>query len=93
MNPNGLSLRGKLLAMTLATILALMALFAVVLINNREQLLNDRKEKLRNLVEAGISQIDFYNRQARDGKLTLEDAQALAKDALQATRYDTSEYF
>lgn len=93
MNPAGLTLRGKLLAMTVATILALMALFAVVLLNHREQLLDDRKEKVRNLVEAGISQIDYYNRQVKDGKLTLEEARTRVKDALRNVRYDGKEYF
>ena len=47
----------------------------------------------RNLVEAGISQIDYYNRQVKDGKLTLEEAQTRVKDALRNVRYDGKEYF
>ena len=57
MKVQGLSLRGKLAAMTIATILALIALIAVVLINSRDELLNDRKEKVRNLVEIGRAHV------------------------------------
>lgn len=90
---SGMSLRGKLLAMTVATILALVALFAVVLINSRNELLNDRKEKVRNLVETAHTQIAYYEQQVKTGKLELAAAQQLAMDALRNARYDGKEYF
>jgi methyl-accepting chemotaxis protein len=88
-----MSLRGKLTAMTIATIAALIMLFAVVLFNEREQLMADRKEKVRNLVEAAHSQIAYYNEQAKAGKIPLAEAQKLAMDALRNARYDGKEYF
>ncbi len=90
---SGMTLRGKLLAMTVATILALVALFAVVLINSRNELLNDRKEKVRNLVETAHTQIAYYEQQVKAGKLELAAAQQLAMDALRNARYDSKEYF
>ena len=90
---SGMTLRGKLLAMTVATILALVALFAVVLINSRNELLNDRKEKVRNLVETAHTQIAYYEQQVKAGKLELAAAQQLAMDTLRNARYDSKEYF
>ncbi|HLO62483.1 MAG TPA: methyl-accepting chemotaxis protein [Azonexus sp.] len=79
--------------MTVATILALVALFAVVLINSRNELLNDRKEKVRNLVETAHTQIAYYEQQVKAGKLELATAQQLAMDALRNARYEGKEYF
>ena len=93
MTAQGLSLRSKLAAMTIATILALIALIAVVLINSRDELLNDRKEKVRNLVETAHSQIAAYDQQVKAGKLELGAAQQLAMESLRHARYDDKEYF
>ena len=93
MTAQGFSLRGKLAAMTVATILALIALIAVVLINSRNELLNDRKEKVRNLVETAHSQIAAYDQQVKAGKLELAAAQQLAMESLRQARYDGKEYF
>ena len=51
MSSPGLTLRTKLLAMTATTIVALAALFVVLLINEKSQMLEDRQAKVRNLVE------------------------------------------
>ena len=92
--PNqAMTLRGKLVAMTIATIVALIVLFGVMLSNSRTELIEDRKEKVRNLVEAVHSQIAALDEQVKAGKLTLEAAQDMAKASLRATRYDEREYF
>jgi methyl-accepting chemotaxis protein len=49
-----MTLRAKLLAMTIVTVLALAILFSVLLINGKQQMLNDREDKVRNLVEATL---------------------------------------
>ncbi len=93
MTHRAMTLRSKLALMTVATILALVALFAVLLLSSRSELLGDRKEKIRNLVEAAHSQIAYYDQQVKAGKIPLAEAQKLAMDALRNARYDDKEYF
>lgn len=50
MSGPGVTLRTKLLAMTATTIVALAALFVLLLINEKSQMLEDRQAKIRNLV-------------------------------------------
>ena len=90
---SGFTLRSKLVAMSISTIAALIVLFGVLLFNGREQLLSDRKEKVRNLVEAAHSQIAFYEARARSGEMPLEAAQKMAMDSLRNARYEEKEYF
>lgn len=89
----GMSLRTKLLGLSIFTVAALALLFIVALNNQKSQLLHDRQEKLRNLVESAHATVAHYEKQAKDGKLSDEDARKAAMDALRAVRYDKVEYF
>ncbi|MBI2306131.1 MAG: methyl-accepting chemotaxis protein [Rhodocyclales bacterium] len=94
MNKSGrMTLRTKLMALAAATVAALALLFAVSLNSDREQLLRDRKEKLRNLVEVAHATAALYEKQAKEGKLSADDAKKAALDSLRAMRYDQVEYF
>ena len=79
--------------MSISTLLALGALLTLVLIHSHDELLNDRKEKVRNLVEAAYSQIAYYGKLAESGAMPQADAQKLAMEALRTSRYDEKEYF
>ncbi len=65
----------------------------MALVEIKTSMMEDRKTKIRNLVEYAHTQLGFYDTQVKAGKLTLEQAQSLAKDALRAARYDGKEYF
>jgi methyl-accepting chemotaxis protein len=91
--PNGLSLRTKLISLALFTIVSLIVLFAVSLNSTRSQLMLDRQEKVRNLVEVAHATVAHFEQQARDGKLTKEAAMTAAKEAVRDMRYDKVEYF
>ncbi|UCV09627.1 methyl-accepting chemotaxis protein [Dechloromonas denitrificans] len=93
MNTEGFTLRGKLVAMTTATIVALIVLFAVLLINGKSQMLGDRKDKVRNLVEVAQTTVGHFEKEAREGRISVEDAKKAALDAIRAMRYDKNEYF
>lgn len=93
MTIQGMSLRSKLITMTGATIVALAILFSGLLYSERNQLLADRHDKIRNLVEVAHSTLAFYDQQTRDGKMSIAEAQSAAMGALRQTRYDQSEYF
>lgn len=89
----GLSLQQRLIALTVATVVGLCVLFVVVLYNQRAQLLTDRQEKVRNLVEVAHATVGHFEALARTGKLSQDEAQRSAIEALRAMRYDKVEYF
>lgn len=89
----GMPLRTKLLGLTVATVLALCVLFAVVLSNEKSQLISDRKEKLRNVVETAHGILAHYEQLSRDGKMPVADAQQAALAMVRTLRYDKVEYF
>ena len=90
---SGMSLRGKLTAMTIGTILALIALFSVLLISSKSQMMEDRQAKVRNLVEVAHAIVAHYEKESSAGKMSVEDAKQAATNAVKAMRYDKVEYF
>jgi methyl-accepting chemotaxis protein len=88
-----MSLRSKLFGLTIATVVALSVLFAVVLSNEKNQLLADRQDKTRNVVEAATGVLEYFHKQEKAGKISREEAQAQAKEVLRGMRYDKVEYF
>ncbi|PKO57148.1 MAG: methyl-accepting chemotaxis protein, partial [Betaproteobacteria bacterium HGW-Betaproteobacteria-21] len=76
-----MSLRNRLIMLTLATVVGLCVLFVVVLMNQRAQLLGDRQEKVRNLVEVAHATVTHFEQQAAAGKLDTAAAQKGAMDA------------
>jgi methyl-accepting chemotaxis protein len=89
----GMSLRGKLMALSAATIAALILLFVVSLNSEKTQLIHDRQEKLRNLVETAHATVAHFEKQAKEGKLSADDAKTAAMNSLRDVRYDKVEYF
>jgi methyl-accepting chemotaxis protein len=93
MTVSHMSLRGKLSAMTLATIGALIILFVVLLVDGKQRMMEDRQKKVRNLVEVAHATIARYEQEARAGTLDGEEARRRAIAAVKAMRYDGIEYF
>jgi methyl-accepting chemotaxis protein len=83
----------KLRGLTVATVVCLCVLFTVLLLNEKNQLLSDRQDKVRSLVEVAYTTVSYYEKQAVEGKLDVESAKKLAIDALRSMRYDKTEYF
>jgi methyl-accepting chemotaxis protein len=90
---NGMSLRTKLHGLTAITVVGLCVLVIVVLMGERSQLLADRQEKIRNLVEVAQATVSLYEKQAREGKISADEAKRLAIDSVRSMRYDKTEYF
>ena len=93
MSNTGMTLRGKLLAMTATTVIALAVLFSALLINGKSQMLEDREAKVRNLVEATQGILSYYEKASRDGQMSVDDAKKAAAAAIGTMRYDKVEYF
>jgi len=93
MSSQRMTLRSKLLAMTAITVVALAVLFSALLINGKSQMLEDREAKVRNLVEAAHGILSHFEKAARDGQMSVEDAKKTAAATIGAMRYDKDEYF
>ncbi|RKT60724.1 methyl-accepting chemotaxis sensory transducer with Cache sensor [Azonexus fungiphilus] len=93
MSGSTMTLRGKLTAMTLATIGALIILFAVLLVDGKQRMMEDRQNKVRNLVEVAQLTVAHFEAQAKAGKISEDQAKQLAADAIRDMRYDNVEYF
>lgn len=88
-----LTLRGKLTAMTLATIIALVVLFIFLLIDGKQRMMLDRQDKVRNLVEVAHATVAHYEAEARAGRIDEAEAKRNAMAAIRGMRYDKIEYF
>lgn len=93
MSAKGMSLRGKLIAMTVTTMVALAAVFSVLLFNSKNQMMDDRQAMVRSVVEAAHGTLAYYDKEAREGRLSVDDAKKSAAAAVGGMRYGQSEYF
>lgn len=75
------------------TLIGLIVLCVAALMQLKSTMLDDRKQKTRNLVEVAIGTVAYHHKLAADGKLSAEDAKSAAREALRGLRYDTSDYF
>ncbi|RIX46903.1 MAG: methyl-accepting chemotaxis protein [Rhodocyclales bacterium GT-UBC] len=75
------------------TLLGLIILCLTALVQLKSSMLEDRKQKTRNLVEVGLGIIEHHQKLAAAGKLSEDDAKAAAREALRNLRYDKSDYF
>jgi len=75
----------------LPIIIAIMGFAALVLEARtliHDGMMRDRIEKIRTVSEASINIIAEFQKQVADGKLSIEEAKAGAKDAIRPLRYD-----
>jgi len=66
---------------------------AIGLTNLRDNLVEDRKLKTRNVVEVALGVVTRYHAQAQAGEMSEAAAQQAAMKTLQELRYDGQEYF
>ncbi len=73
--------------------LAIIGLTIPAFIILKSQMLNDKKEKTRNLVESAYSVAEYYYKLSKDGNISEEEAKKEALNSIKALRYDKKEYF
>ena len=83
----------RMLIIVAGAILAVLLVGAFGLTELRNNMLEDRKTKTKNLVESTISLIGHYYALEQSGEMTTEQAQNAAKGAVAALRYDEKNYF
>ncbi|WP_114154784.1 methyl-accepting chemotaxis protein [Chromobacterium haemolyticum] len=93
MNKTTMSLRGRLLLLLVAMALLVTAIGVLSVMRERDAMLQDRKDKTRNLVESAAALVTSYEKMAAAGKMSEPQAKHLAAAALSSMRYDEREYF
>ncbi|MFP5512188.1 MAG: methyl-accepting chemotaxis protein [Alphaproteobacteria bacterium] len=74
-------------------LLSTLAAATVHLTGMRTNLIEQRKAKVKEMVDAASSVIALYGEQEKAGKLPRAEAQELARNAVRAMRYGNGEYF
>ena len=74
-------------------LLGLLVLCFSALFQLKGSMLEDRKQKTRNMVEVGMGILTHYQSLAAAGKISDEDARKAARDSLRDIRFDEKDYF
>ncbi|MFZ5583695.1 MAG: methyl-accepting chemotaxis protein [Pseudomonadota bacterium] len=88
-----IKVRTRLMIFFAGVVLGLLAVGIFSLYVLRDNLMEDRRLKTRNVVESVLGVVDYFHKQQQAGKLSEEDAKRLAMDSLRNVRYDGKEYF
>jgi len=88
-----LSIGQKLLLIVAVFSTVLVAMTSFMLFDMKSGMLEDRKAKLRALVEAAVNTVNRYGDLAASGKMPVEDAQKAAIASLLAMNFDGKNYF
>ena len=83
----------RLQALVALTLLGLLILCITALLQLRDSMLDDRKVKLRNLVDVAVGIVDHQHKLVAAGKLDEASTKVAARDALRMLRFDKEDYF
>ena len=87
------TLRSKMLAVGVAALVGMLMIGVIGAFEMRSAAHEQRMQLLQALVESTRAQIGYYEQLQKDGKLTREQAQAQAREALRNVRFQQREYF
>jgi len=82
----------KLLFIVITSILGITTIGVFGSLTVNDTLYQNRQDSLKKVIEASISVVDHYYKLSQFGKLTEEDAKTNALQALEAIRYNGSDY-
>ncbi|HET7776150.1 MAG TPA: methyl-accepting chemotaxis protein [Azospira sp.] len=88
-----IKVRTRLVIFFAGVVIGLLAIGIFSLYVLRDNLMEDRRLKTRNVVESALGVVDYFLKQQQAGKLSEEDAKRMAMDSLRNARYDGKEYF
>ena len=93
MRLDDMKVRSKILIIVSLTLLGMGLVFALALAGLDDQMLNDRKNKVRNLDETAVNIAAHYEAEARAGRMTEDDAKRQAIADIKSMRYGDGDYF
>lgn len=82
----------RLLLLTAAGILGLAIVAMVSLSILKDTMIEDRKQKVHDVVDVGLSTVSFYHDKAKSGDMSMDEAKEAAKAAIENIRYNGKEY-
>lgn len=82
----------RLIVLTLIGIIGLAIVAVVTLTTLKDIMIEDRKDKVQQVVDIGLSTAAYYHTLAKDGALSEEEAKTAALSAIESMRYAGSEY-
>lgn len=88
-----LTLKTQLLIAALVALVALLLVAGYAALNSRSDMYEQRRVLLQSIVQAATGTVGYYRDLESRGKLTREQAQAQAREALRGVRYQEREYF
>jgi methyl-accepting chemotaxis protein len=88
-----LKIRHRLSLLILVVVLGSLATIGVTLSVLESGLMNEKSQQTRKLVETAFSLVESYHADEKAGRLTREQAQGAALEALKTLRYDGGNYF
>ncbi len=88
-----IKVRTRLMIFFAGVVLGLLAVGIFSLYVLRDNLMEDRRLKTRNVVESVLGVVDYFHKQQQAGKLSEEEAKRQSMDSLRNVRYDGKEYF
>lgn len=88
-----IKVRTRLMIFFAGVVLGLLTVGIFSLYVLRDNLMEDRRLKTRNVVESVLGVVDYFYKQQQAGKLSEEEAKRQAMDSLRNVRYDGKEYF
>lgn len=88
-----ISLRNRIIFLIVIAILAVVISGVIPVYSLKNEMLSDREHEVKNVVETAFGILSFYHERQRTGALTLEAAQAQAKEQIKALRYGHEDYF
>ena len=74
-------------------LLGLLVLCFSALLQLKGSMLEDRKQKTKNLVEIGLGILTHHQKLAASGQLSEEDAKKAARESLRSLRYERDDYY
>lgn len=88
-----LKIKYKLWLIVAIALLCLVFTEFVFLVSLKNDLLDEKKIRTRNVVEAAYGSVQYYYNLAKEGKITEQEAQQQARDLVKSLRYEGDEYF
>lgn len=86
------SMRSKLMMLMIMALIGLAVVSTVALYSQRDAMLQDRQERTLNISESALGVVARFEKLASEGKLSTEEAQTRAKQAVDAMHYDKDNY-
>lgn len=86
-------LKTRVLVIVMASLVGLVVMAAFGLLSMRQSMMEERRAQITQLLDFGGSQLQYFQGQEAAGKLTREEAQKRAKEAIAAQKQGSDNYF